>query len=37
MNACRDAGFGNISILPVTDDIQGLIDFWSREVKPALE
>ncbi len=33
----RDAGFEHISIIPVTDDIEGLVDFWTREVRPALD
>ncbi|MCU1458489.1 MAG: hypothetical protein JWL73_2581 [Actinomycetia bacterium] len=33
----RSAGFENISILPVTDDIKGTVDFWNREVRPALD
>jgi G6PDH family F420-dependent oxidoreductase len=36
VNAYRDAGFEHISIIPVTDDIEGLVDFWNREVRPAL-
>ncbi len=36
VNAYRDAGFEHISIIPVTDDIEGLVEFWTREVKPAL-
>ena len=31
-----DAGFANISIVPVGDDIDGTVRFWNDDVKPAL-
>jgi hypothetical protein len=31
-----DAGFANLSIIPVGDDVAGTIGFWLNEVRPAL-
>ncbi len=32
-----DAGFRNVSIVPVGDDVAGTIRFWLDEVQPGLE
>ncbi len=32
-----DAGFENIAIVPVGDDLAGTLRFWTEEVEPALE
>ena len=31
-----DAGFENIALLPVGDDLAGTLDFWEQEVRPKL-
>ena len=33
----RDAGFERIAILPVGDDLDGTLRFWTEEVRPALD
>ena len=30
----RDAGFERIAVVPVGDDLPGLLDFWSAQVLP---
>ena len=32
-----DAGFANLAILPVGDDLAGTLRFWAEEVRPQLE
>ena len=32
-----DAGFDKVAIAPVGDDIEGTLDFWEHEVRPALD
>jgi hypothetical protein len=32
-----DAGFENVAIMPVGDDVAGTFRFWAQEVRPALE
>jgi len=32
----REAGFERVSIIPVGDDLDGLLRFWEQEVRPAL-
>ena len=36
VRAFLDAGFEQVSIVPVGDDIEGTIRFWRDEVQPAL-
>lgn len=32
-----DAGFEHIAVLPVGDDIEGFLAFWSDQVRPLLD
>lgn len=36
VQAYLDAGFEHVAVMPVGDDVEGTLDFWEREVRPAL-